>query len=71
MDKGYINGQTVATIREPGKIMLSADMESMYGKMVELMMVNGKMEKCMEKGFTFGRMVESLKDNILTIKSMG
>lgn len=42
----------------------------MYGRMVELTMVNGGMGKCMEKAFISGRMAENSKANIIMIKSM-
>ncbi len=38
--------------------------------MAKLMKVSGRMVKCMEKDYIFGRMEENIKDSICLIKSM-
>ncbi len=46
------------------------EMESMFGKMEEPMMVIGNMGKCMAEVYIYGKMVVSIKESTAMIKSM-
>ena len=68
MEKALSSGQTAPNTSEISKIINSTAGEFMSGRTDENMMVNGRKEKCMEKGSTLGRMEGHLRVNITWIQ---
>lgn len=57
-----------AFTKESSSRMKYADMESTIGQMVNNMMGNGVIIKCMERAFSSGRIKRSIKAHLLMIK---
>jgi hypothetical protein len=60
LEKVYTCGQTAKYTMENSKMMIAMELVNFIILMVNVTKAAGKMEKNMEKGFTFGQMVQNM-----------